>query len=119
MGVRVRCLRALLRDNPSLTSTRLRPFHGRSHTALPLRSYNDRGLIPRALSHIFEEFEARDDTKFAAYISYLEIYNEVGYDLLDPSHETKELEELPKVHLMTDEDGNVSERRLVVAVSRA
>ena len=37
----------------------------------------------------------RPDTQFTAYISYLEIYNEQGYDLLDPSHETKSLEELP------------------------
>ncbi len=31
------------------------------------------------------------------YISYLEIYNEAGYDLLDPSQDTKALEELPYV----------------------
>lgn len=37
----------------------------------------------------------RPDTHFNVYISYLEIYNEAGYDLLDPSHETKSLEELP------------------------
>ena len=30
-------------------------------------------------------------------VSYLEIYNESGFDLLDPSHETKALEDLPKV----------------------
>jgi len=28
-------------------------------------------------------------------VSYLEIYNENAYDLLDPSQETKALEELP------------------------
>ena len=39
----------------------------------------------------------RSDTQFTAYISYLELYNEQGYDLLDPSHETKSLEELPYV----------------------
>lgn len=39
----------------------------------------------------------RTDTQFTAYISYLELYNEQGYDLLDPSHETKSLEELPYV----------------------
>ena len=37
----------------------------------------------------------RSDQQFSAYVSYLEIYNEAGYDLLDPSHETKSLEELP------------------------
>jgi hypothetical protein len=30
-------------------------------------------------------------------ISYLEIYNEVGYDLLNPDREVKGLEDLPQV----------------------
>jgi hypothetical protein len=30
-------------------------------------------------------------------VSYLEIYNNNGYDLLDPEHETKNLEDLPRV----------------------
>lgn len=30
-----------------------------------------------------------------------------GFDLLDPSHESKKLEDLPKVALMEDEDGNI------------
>jgi len=100
--------------------------------------YNDRGIIPRSLSYMFNEFQKvcycfrslakavgvsvyaytllvsddpcdttlfrvgvcgpqRTDTQFTAYISYLELYNEQGYDLLDPSHETKSLEELPCV----------------------
>jgi hypothetical protein len=29
----------------------------------------------------------------------LEVYNEMGYDLLNPDHETKALEDLPKVLL--------------------
>jgi len=36
----------------------------------------------------------------------LEIYNGVGYDLLDPSHENKKLSDLPKVKMMEDEHGN-------------
>jgi kinesin family protein 6/9 len=36
--------------------------------------------------------------QFTIRISYLEIYNESGYDLLDPNHETKKLEDLPKVY---------------------
>lgn len=69
--------------------------------------YQDRGLIPRSLQKIFAAAKDRSDTKFTIYISYLEIYNEAGYDLLDPSQETKALEELPRVTLMEDEDGNV------------
>ena len=31
----------------------------------------------------------------STHISYLEIYNECGYDLLDPKHEGAKLENLP------------------------
>ncbi len=43
--------------------------------------------------------------RYEVRISYLEIYLEAGYDLLDPSHETKGLEDLPKVTMQEDEDG--------------
>ena len=33
------------------------------------------------------------------HISYLEIYNETGYDLLDPNREIEMLEDLPKVRV--------------------
>jgi len=65
---------------------------------LTTRRYADRGIIPRAVSQIYAGFRKRTDVQFKAFISYLELYNEAGYDLLDPSHETKALEELPKVN---------------------
>jgi kinesin family member 6/9 len=68
--------------------------------------YVDRGIIPRSISHIYNEFRTRTDIQFKAYVSYLELYNEIGYDLLDPSHETKALEDLPKVTMLEDEHGN-------------
>ena len=36
----------------------------------------------------------RPEFNFDIAISYLEVYNESGYDLLDPSHDTKDLEDL-------------------------
>lgn len=74
--------------------------------------YEDRGLIPRALSRIFAAFKDRPGVQYTTYISYLEIYNEGGYDLLDPSHETKTLEELPRVTLLEDEAGSVHLKNL-------
>jgi kinesin family protein 6/9 len=68
--------------------------------------YADRGIIPRAISMLYNEFRTRPDMQYKAYISYLELYNEQGYDLLDPSHETKSLEDLPKVSILEDEHGN-------------
>ena len=52
-------------------------------------------------------------------ISYLEIYLEAGYDLLDPSHETKGLEDLPKVTMQEDEDGRTHLRNLSAQVARS
>ncbi|XP_073248269.1 kinesin-like protein KIF6 [Porites lutea] len=74
--------------------------------------YVDRGLIPRSLSYIFEYFEKHPGTVFTAHISYLEIYNENGYDLLDPKHEASKLEDLPKVTLFEDSDNNVHLKNL-------
>jgi hypothetical protein len=54
---------------------------------------------------LFNESRTRTDVQFKLYISYLELYNETGYDLLDPSHETKALEDLPKVSMLEDEHG--------------
>ncbi len=68
--------------------------------------YADRGIIPRSISLIFNEFRKRADMQFKMYISYLEIYNEQGYDILDPSQESKALEDLPKVSILEDEHGN-------------
>ncbi len=59
--------------------------------------YADRGLIPRTLAAIFAEAQKRATHSYSVTISYLELYNEEGYDLLDPTREVKRLEDLPKV----------------------
>lgn len=69
--------------------------------------YQDRGIIPRALQRVFTVMKEQPNMQYRAYISYLEIYNEVGYDLLDGSAENKSLEELARVTLMEDEEGAV------------
>ncbi|XP_036066663.1 kinesin-like protein KIF6 isoform X4 [Oryzias melastigma] len=74
--------------------------------------YTDRGIIPRTLSYLFERFSQDSSTVYTTHISYLEIYNEVGYDLLDPRHEASRLEDLPKVLIMEDTDQNIHLRNL-------
>jgi len=59
--------------------------------------YVDRGMIPRTLSYIFSETKKRTDTFYKISLSYMEIYNDDGYDLLDENHTTKNLSDLPKV----------------------
>ncbi|XP_051249392.1 kinesin-like protein KIF6 isoform X1 [Dicentrarchus labrax] len=74
--------------------------------------YSDRGIIPRTLSYLFERFSQDSSMVYNTHISYLEIYNEMGYDLLDSRHEASRLEDLPKVMIMEDPDQNIHLRNL-------
>ncbi|KAI3367971.1 hypothetical protein L3Q82_026797 [Scortum barcoo] len=74
--------------------------------------YSDRGIIPRTLSYLFERFSQESSIVYTTHISYLEIYNEVGYDLLDSRHEASRLEDLPKVMIMEDPDQNIHLKNL-------
>lgn len=59
-----------------------------------------RGIIPRTLSYLFQQMRERSNTKYTIRISYLEIYNNEGFDLLVDSPLStgiNRLEDLPKV----------------------
>ncbi|NXE73088.1 KIF6 protein, partial [Cochlearius cochlearius] len=74
--------------------------------------YSDRGIIPRTLSYIFDQLQKDSSKVYTTHVSYLEIYNECGYDLLDPRHEASRLEDLPKVTIMEDTDQNIHLKNL-------
>nr|XP_045013560.1 kinesin-like protein KIF6 isoform X2 [Jaculus jaculus] len=76
--------------------------------------YSDRGIIPRTLSYIFEHLQKDSSKIYTTHISYLEIYNECGYDLLDPRHEASGLEDLPKVTILEDPDQNIHLKNLAL-----
>ncbi|XP_063683235.1 kinesin-like protein KIF6 [Bolinopsis microptera] len=76
--------------------------------------YKDRGMIPRSISYIFQSFEQNPNCQYTMHISYLEIYNESGYDLLDPAKEVTRLEDLPRVRLQEDAEGNFHTRNLTI-----
>eukprot|EP00116_Pleurobrachia_bachei_P000137 sb/3460399/ len=76
--------------------------------------YRDRGMIPRSISYVFQTFEKNPSCMYTMHISYLEIYNENGYDLLDPAKEVTRLEDLPRVYLQEDSEGNFHTRNLTV-----
>jgi kinesin family protein 6/9 len=89
--------------------------------------YADRGIIPRVLTYLFKHYaEVRKrpqtgaspachacaaycfatppprppqhpETEFTTNVSYLEIYNEHGFDLLNQHQDIRQLEDLPKV----------------------
>lgn len=75
-------------------------------------NYEDRGLIPRTLRLMFEAFR-KGPAQYRMYISYLEIYQDSGYDLLRDDS-VRNLQDLPKVQLREDEDGNMHLRNLSV-----
>ncbi|XP_029350153.1 kinesin-like protein KIF6 [Echeneis naucrates] len=74
--------------------------------------YSDRGIIPRTLSYLYECFSQDSSMLYTTHISYLEIYNEMGYDLLDSRHEASRLEDLPRVIIMEDPDQNIHLKNL-------
>ncbi|XP_054251294.1 LOW QUALITY PROTEIN: kinesin-like protein KIF6 [Indicator indicator] len=74
--------------------------------------YSDRGIIPRTLSYVFNKLQKDSSKIYTTHVSYLEIYNECGYDLLDPRHEASRLEDLPKVTIMEDPDQNIHLKNL-------
>mmetsp|Transcript_27944 Transcript_27944/g.39996 ORF Transcript_27944/g.39996 Transcript_27944/m.39996 type:complete len:596 (+) Transcript_27944:316-2103(+) len=77
--------------------------------------YADRGIIPRSISTLFAEFQRRKDDLFSCHVSYLEIYNDKGYDLLSDEHsQITNLEEMRKVSILEDEEGGFHFRNLSV-----
>ena len=69
-------------------------------------AYEKRGLVPRALSFLFQELAKDAESDYSITVTYVQIYNENAYDLfVDPA--TTNAEELGKVQLGEDYDGEV------------
>ncbi|CCW61333.1 unnamed protein product [Phytomonas sp. EM1] len=63
-------------------------------------SYDERGIIPRALGLIYDGVAKRQQECFwNVSVSYLQIYNDKGQDLLNHGKDAKTLEDLPNVTL--------------------
>ncbi|CAH1106410.1 unnamed protein product [Psylliodes chrysocephalus] len=79
------------------------------------KEYSQRGIIPRSIQYIFDHYTNIPE-KPTIYISYMEIYNEIGYDLLSTKQQNvaKTLEELPRVFVMEDKKGDAHLRNLSV-----
>eukprot|EP00817_Percolomonadidae_sp_ATCC50343_P005441 CAMPEP_0117425788 /NCGR_PEP_ID=MMETSP0758-20121206/6021_1 /TAXON_ID=63605 /ORGANISM="Percolomonas cosmopolitus, Strain AE-1 (ATCC 50343)" /LENGTH=644 /DNA_ID=CAMNT_0005210545 /DNA_START=312 /DNA_END=2247 /DNA_ORIENTATION=+ len=65
---------------------------------------SQRGIIPRSLSYVFQKIEEHEGPEeFSIAISYMEIYNNKGYDLLYKGRKkVKKLANLPKVRAFWD-----------------
>lgn len=58
---------------------------GKTHTIEgSTASFDDRGLLPRCLGYLYAQLEDRPDL-ISIHITYLEIYNDTAYDLLNAS----------------------------------
>lgn len=77
-------------------------------------SYNDRGLMPRALEQVFGFIANSTETReYEVWLSYIQIFNEIGYDLLGiPGENNPRLEDLPRVTLQEDSEGALHVRGL-------
>lgn len=68
-------------------------------------AYAQRGLIPRTIARVFEAVRGASDKEVSVMVSYMEIYNNDGYDLLSKSDSPRaQLKDLPRV--LPFEDGN-------------
>lgn len=64
----------------------------------PPGGYSERGIIPRSLEYIFAETKRRANYRWRVEVSYMEIYNDDGYDLLTDAN-TRDLDNLPRVEI--------------------
>jgi kinesin family protein 6/9 len=68
-------------------------------------SFNDRGIIPRAISLLYSEIGKRSsDYSWTVSVSYMQIYNDKGQDLLNRGEDARTLEDLPVVSVHETDD---------------
>ena len=89
---------------------------GKTYTVTGGDSYRERGIIPRAIETLFEAVRSlKDTTDFRIHVSYLQIYNDAAYDLLNPSNAGKPIERWTRVKpRMASESDRLSFRDLSV-----
>ena len=70
------------------------------------RRFNQRGIIPRVISYLYETMERRTEEDWRVEVSFMEVYQDTGYDLLNPGSQGNSLMvRLPKVCLVGAEAG--------------
>jgi kinesin family protein 6/9 len=68
-------------------------------------SYDDRGIIPRCIKLIYDEVKRRGDSHHTSVtLSYMQIYNGKGMDLLNRGKDARTIDELPLVTVHETED---------------
>ena len=84
---------------------------GKTYTMTGGETYPERGLIPRTISTLFSALRASPGES-KCFVSYIEVYNENVYDLLDSKHRNKPMERWKKLTMLEDDDGELHLRGL-------
>lgn len=78
-------------------------------------TWNERGIIPRTFEYLFERLRSAADLfEFNVYGSYVEIYNDTGYDLLERDQAEKSFDKWKKVCPFEDMAGNLHLKNLSI-----
>lgn len=78
---------------------------GKTYTMFGGETYEDRGLIPRTITMLFQQITAKKSFTFTCHMSFLEIYKEVAYDLLDVNKNQRPIEEWSPITILENEEG--------------
>jgi kinesin family protein 6/9 len=78
-----------------------------------MANFKYRGVTPRTLSMIFQEIDSRFDQQVTVRVSYIEIYNELMFDLLSPipTHEQS-----GNITIVEEANGNIKMKGLSMHV---
>jgi kinesin family protein 6/9 len=88
---------------------------GKTHTMTGGHvGFADRGIVPRAISLIFSEAAARPESSITVRLSYLEIYNELMFDLL---RDVAVSDQSGDITIVEDSRGNIQARGLSASVA--
>lgn len=79
-------------------------------------NYKHRGLIPRAISHLFRDIQDRANLAVTVRISYLEIYNEQMIDLLSSLNDIEASENMAVVE---EKHGSTHVKGLTVKIANS
>jgi len=80
---------------------------GKTFTMCGSKVWKERGLIPRIVVDLFKEIKSIKNYVYEIYVSYLEIYNENAYDLLDRKHSEIAIESWRKIIVYEDNNNNI------------
>jgi len=87
---------------------------GKTFTMSGSNSWQERGIIPRVFQLLFDEYDNRPEMEYNTYVSFMEVYNENGYDLLDRKHVESNMDEWTKVSIYEDDYSNLHLRNLSI-----